>query len=237
MKWTFATKQSFYYKTRATESVCCHFWYLLGSKKAWTTPVLVLLRGQNKNSRRASPTFSYGISPHPSGMWDALIRDPVVSGIAKDRTPGDPENRAFLFGKITQKLWPKARIGFLASLERRWIRDNSFAQINPKADQTLQNCCLAHKTREARTSSWATWRQIATWYGSVDQGQLRRGFRSKWYSQENSVTDLWELRRRGLKRHLWRSNLVPRVGTKLVTKEIVPRPHQSASRHVALHFL
>ena len=35
-------------------------WHLLGSQKAWTTPFLVPLRGQNKNFRRASLTFSYG---------------------------------------------------------------------------------------------------------------------------------------------------------------------------------
>ena len=35
--------------------------YLLGiERNAWTTPFLVPLTGQNKNSRRASPTFPYG---------------------------------------------------------------------------------------------------------------------------------------------------------------------------------
>ena len=39
-----------------------------GRKNAWTMPFLVPLRGQNENSRRASPTFLYG-SPPPGLLY------------------------------------------------------------------------------------------------------------------------------------------------------------------------
>ena len=60
MKWTSATKWSLYYETCVSDSECCRFWYLLGVEKSLNTHFLVPLRGQTKNSRRASPTFSYG---------------------------------------------------------------------------------------------------------------------------------------------------------------------------------
>ena len=39
--------------------------HFMGRKKAWSTLFLVPLRGQNKNSRQASPTFSFGSPPPP----------------------------------------------------------------------------------------------------------------------------------------------------------------------------
>ena len=69
VKRTFATKWRLYHETCVSDySVWCRIWYLLGVEKAWTTPFLVPLRGQNKNSRRASPTFSYGSPPRGSSV-------------------------------------------------------------------------------------------------------------------------------------------------------------------------
>ena len=59
------------------------FW---GSKKAWTTPFLVPLRGQNRNSRRASPTFSYGSSPLSPGKWTFLKKQKAFDQFSSPHT-------------------------------------------------------------------------------------------------------------------------------------------------------